>query len=77
MVNILHCTIHFVAVFQKRFQDHRRISEQLLDFRVRCLSESRNKLLEEGHWKDLHNKILQTDESPVDFGGSLIHAFVF
>jgi hypothetical protein len=68
IVNILHCTIHFVAVFLKRFQK----ADFGTTLRIRCLSESRNKLLDEGHWKFLHYKIRQ-----VDLEGSLIHAFVF
>jgi hypothetical protein len=42
------CTI--IAGFLNNFQDHRRVSEQLL--RHMRLSESRNKLSEEGYWKD-------------------------
>jgi hypothetical protein len=38
-----------MASFRNTFQDHRRVTEQLL--RHRQLSESRNKLSEEGYWK--------------------------
>jgi hypothetical protein len=47
------CT--FMAGFRNNFQDHRRVSEQLLETQA-AIRKPRNKLYEEGYWKEFHNK---------------------